>query len=83
MTTTGTSHFVNLTKACDYYKSQGLGGLTHAALEIEVRAKIEDGEISLGQPELKPGDRLLLIDGGARYAIEWGQKGNKGQKHNG
>lgn len=77
MTTIGTSYFVNFTKACDYYKSQGCddlrqppGEMTPAALECEVRAKIADGEISLGQPALKPGDRLLLIDDGTRYAIE-------------
>ena len=70
MTTIGTSYFVNFTKACDYYKGQGLDELTPAALEREVRAKIAEGEISIGQPELKPGNRLLLIDGGTRYAIE-------------
>lgn len=70
MTTIGTSYFVSFTKACDYYKGQGLDELTPAALEREVRTKIEDGEISIGQPDMKPGNRLLLIDGGTRYAIE-------------
>lgn len=70
MTRIGTSHFVSFTKACDYYKGQGMDDLTPAALEREIRAKIDDGEISIGQPELKPGDRLLVIDDGTRYAIE-------------
>ena len=68
----GTSHFVNFTKACDYYKESGYfeGDWTPAGVEQEIRRKIEEGEISLGQPELKPGDRLLLVDSGTRYAIE-------------
>lgn len=70
MTILGTSHFVNFTKACDYYKDQGMDDLTPAALEIEVCAKIADGEIELGKPEIEPGERLLLIDNGRRYAIE-------------
>ena len=68
--TTGTAHFVNLTKACDYYRGQGCDDLTPAALELYVKGMIEDGEIHLGKPEINPGQRLLLIDGGTRYAIE-------------
>lgn len=60
---TGTSHFVNFTKACDYYRGQGNDELTPAELERLVRGKIEEGEISLG-------GKLLLIDNGTRYAIE-------------
>lgn len=70
MTITGTANFVNFTKACDYYKGQGNDDLTPADLELLVRAKIDDGEIELGKPEMEPGERLLLIDGGTRYAIE-------------
>ena len=66
----GTSHFVSFTKACDYYKGQGFDELTPAALEREIRAKIADGEITIGKPDLEPGDRLLLVDDGTRYAIE-------------
>ena len=67
----GTAHFVNFTKACDYYRNQGNDELTPAELEKLVRAKIEDDEIQIGQPTLKHGERLLVIDGGTRYAIEW------------
>lgn len=69
MTITGTSHFVNFTKACDYYRDY-VPGYTPAALERYVRAKIDDGEIYLGKPELEPGQRLLVIDDGCRYAVE-------------
>lgn len=66
---TGTSHFVSFTKACDYYKEYNAYG-TPAEVERAVRSKIADGEIAIGQPTLKPGERLLLIDDGCRYAIE-------------
>ena len=66
----GTSHFVNFTKACDYYRDQGCDELTPAELERLVRGMIGEGEISLGQPDLKPGQRLVLIDNGTRYAVE-------------
>ena len=68
----GTANFVSFTKACDYFKGQGFefDEMTPAELEREVRAKIEDGEIAIGKPDLEPGERLLLIDDGTRYAIE-------------
>lgn len=71
-TITGTSHFVNFTKACDYYKNQGWDDVTPAELEREVREKIDNGEIALGKPDLEPGQRLLVIDAGCRYAVEEG-----------
>lgn len=67
---TGTSHFVNFTKACDYYRDQGNDELTPTELEKLVRGKIEEGEISLGKPDVPVGGKLLLIDNGTRYAIE-------------
>lgn len=70
MTITGTSHFVNFTKACDYYRDQGNDELTPAELERLVRDKIAEGEIDLGKPDVPVGARLLLIDNGTRYAIE-------------
>lgn len=69
MTRFGTSHFVSFTKACDYYRDYD-PSLTPAELERRVRTKIDEGEIHLGKPALKTGERLLVIDGGARYAIE-------------
>lgn len=70
MTTIGTSHFVNFTKACDYYRDQGNDELTPAELERLVRDKIEADEINLGKPDVPVGGRLMLIDNGTRYAIE-------------
>jgi hypothetical protein len=69
MTIIGTSHFVNFTKACDYYKGQGYDDLSVSELERFVRDKLDDGEIELGKPELNIGETLLLIDEGTRYAV--------------
>jgi hypothetical protein len=69
MTIVGTSHFVNFTKACDYYKSQGLIDGTTSEIEDFVRRKLEDSEIFLGKPELDVGDKLVLIDNGYRYGL--------------
>jgi hypothetical protein len=68
MQTTGTSHFVNFTKACDYYKDYEPDA-TPAELERIVRRKIDEGQIDLGQPEIKQGETLSIIDDGCRYAI--------------
>lgn len=70
MTAVGTPYFVNFTKACDYYKGQGLDDVSPALLESILREKIAEGDIFLGKPELEPGERLLLIDNGTRYGIE-------------
>jgi hypothetical protein len=69
MTIIGTSFFVNFTKACDYYKQYN-EWLTPNEVMQAVDAKIHDGEITLGKPDLNAGERLLLIDDGCRYAIE-------------
>lgn len=66
----GISHFVNFTKACDYYKGQGYDELTPAALESAMREKIEGGEITIGKPDVAVGERLLVIDDGCRYALQ-------------
>jgi hypothetical protein len=66
----GTAHFVNFTKACDYYREQGYWESTPAELERIVRAKIADGEIHLGKPDVPVNGRLLLVDSNTRYAIE-------------
>lgn len=70
MTITGTAHFVNFTKACDYYKGQGHDHLTPAELERFVREKMDDGEIEMGKPDVPVNGRLLIVDDGCRYAIE-------------
>ena len=63
MTIVGTSHFVNFTKACDYYAQQDIDAES-------VRAKVDACEIFLCKPLVKPQERLLLIDDGTRYAVE-------------
>lgn len=67
---TGTCHFVNFTKACDYYRDQGNDELSPAELERLVRAKIDEEEIYLGKPDVPVGAKIILIDNGTRYAIE-------------
>lgn len=60
----GTSHFVSRAAAERYY----------AACETDparaVARKLADGEIHIGKPELKPGQRLSVIAGEGRYQIE-------------
>jgi hypothetical protein len=63
----GTSYFISRRTAVRYYKTHG--GFT----KKDVNRKIEDGEIHIGQPPLKPGQRLVLIDRYTRYAIEEGK----------
>ena len=46
-----TPNFVNFTKACDYYKSQGMEELTPAEINREIQDLIDEGEIYLGKPE--------------------------------
>jgi len=61
----GTSYFVSKTKAIRYYRDYE-GEQAKRAVE----RKIEAGEIHIGKPDLKPGQRLSIIDSGTRYAIE-------------
>jgi len=59
----GTNYFVSLTAANRYYGPYGFA-------PADVRAKVTIGEIKIGKPEVKPGERLVLIDQLTRYAIE-------------
>jgi hypothetical protein len=59
MTRYGTSHFVTLAAAAQYY------GSIEAA-----RRKLAAGEIHIGRPEVKPGERLRLDQSEGRYFIE-------------
>lgn len=63
----GTSYFVSFDKACDYYRTYEE---TSSAAVASVVSKIAEGSIHIGKPALKPGERLLVIDNGTRYAIE-------------
>lgn len=58
----GTSHFVSLQAAHRYY------AMYHEGREAVAR-KIENKEIAIGPPSAKPGERVILIDSGMRYAI--------------
>ena len=60
----GTACFVDENAAARYYSDMGF------TLE-DVRRKAAAGEISFGKPTLKPGERIILLDGGTRYGIEW------------
>lgn len=67
--TYGTSNFVSLSAATRYYRDYGYDA-------ADVKEKIRDGEIHIGKPSLKPGERLGLTDGGKRYTITTGSQQN-------
>lgn len=60
--TVGTSHFVTFESACRYY---AVYGYTIA----DVRQLVNTGEIHIGAPHIKPGERLVFVDNATRYAI--------------
>ena len=60
--TIGTSYFINLQAAYRYYAPYGD---SHAAVD----RKIVEGQIHIGRPAAKDGERLTLIDGGTRWAV--------------
>ena len=64
MTITGTNHFVTYGAALRYYRDYEDD--TTAA----VSRKLFDQEIRLGPPELQPGQTLITVDNGLRYAIQ-------------
>jgi hypothetical protein len=61
----GTAHFVSRKAAERYYRPYGID-------RDAVWEKIGAGEITIGPPTvtLKPGERLVIIDDGTRYAVE-------------
>lgn len=63
--TVGTSYFVSRELAIRYYRPYHYEDTTRA-----VGAKLAGGEIHIGKPPLQPGDKLLIIDEGTRYAIQ-------------
>jgi hypothetical protein len=62
---TGTCYFVTREAAIRYYQPYEYPIAAEAVAD-----KLARGEIFIGKPDLKPGQRLTTIDGGARYAIE-------------
>jgi hypothetical protein len=61
MTTYGTAYFTSLSVAVRYYDRQNIG-------MYAVQDKVRAGEIFIGKPEIKEGERLFVDDG--RYHIE-------------
>lgn len=59
---TGTNHFVSLRDAVRYYERQGIGA-------AGVRAKLDAGEIHIGAPPLKPGERHQILLSEMRYCV--------------
>lgn len=62
----GTSYFPSLETAIRYYRD-------YSEDRQSVTRKLELGEIHIGQPPRKLGDKLLLIDAGTRWAIMKGR----------
>lgn len=60
---TGTSYFKDMSAAISYYR---VYGTTASA----AREKVRKGEIHIGKPDLKPGQKLSMTDSGRRYVIE-------------
>lgn len=65
-TSWGTSHFVSHSAAVRYYRDYE-GSTAEARKAVD--RKLREGEIHIGKPVLKPGQRLSMIDSGTRYAI--------------
>ncbi len=65
----GTSYFISHFHARRYYADyEGLRYYDPACYEL-VDRKIAEGQIHLGMPPMKPGQRISRIDGGNRYAL--------------
>lgn len=58
----GTHYFVSVAAAERYYADYNIE-------PIDVKRKIEQGEISIGEPPTQPGDSLCIVDHGCRYEI--------------
>jgi hypothetical protein len=65
MTIIGTNHFVDRKAANKYYTQYG-----HTVTDVAVM--IECKQIVLGKPKITKGQKLLIVDGGTRYAIQEG-----------
>jgi hypothetical protein len=64
--TVGTSYFVDRVKAVKYYRNQCHDN--RMALAV-VANRLRAGDIHIGKPDIKPGQELIIIDDGTRYAI--------------
>jgi hypothetical protein len=61
----GTAHFLSYAAAVRYHRAQHGDNAC-----IVVPQKLRAGEIHIGRPIIKNGERLQLIDDGTRWAIE-------------
>ena len=61
----GTSHFLSFAAAVRYYRKYDGNDAC-----ITVVERLRSGEIHIGRPTEKPGQRTYLIDNGTRWAIE-------------
>lgn len=66
--TVGTSYFVSMKAAVEYYMPYEGNDWNDALTAVE--HKLAQGDIHIGKPPLQPGDKLLIIDEGTRYAIQ-------------
>lgn len=66
MTIIGTSHFRTAISAMRYYRDY-YADFDETSREVD--RKISAGEIHIGPPSVKPGQRLTMIDNHTRYAI--------------
>ena len=64
MTMTKTCYFTSRSAAERYYRPEGFDA-------IDVERKIKEGLIYIGPPPVQPGERLIIIDNGCRYAVEY------------
>lgn len=64
----GTSYFVSFAHAVRYYRDYEGRNAQHV-----VERKLSEGEIHIGEPPLKCGDVLSIIDKGTRYAVTEGE----------
>ncbi len=65
MTSYGTNHFASRTAAERYYAAYGYDDIASA-----VTRKLAEGEIHIGAPACKPGERAILNSREGRYFIE-------------
>jgi hypothetical protein len=61
----GTSHFVSYEDAMRYYSGYGYSNTQRA-----VDRKLSEGEIHIGRPATKAGEKITLDKGEGRYFIE-------------
>lgn len=72
MVTVGTAYFPSEQAAATYYKRHFVCSTAEA--RVLARIKIKEGEWFIGIPPMKNGQRVKLIDGNTRFAIEENEK---------